>query len=1237
MAVNFRFAKTDVGVSGVMERARDQKGLEMARIDSKNKDKKQGSQIAKSDFDDMVFMPIFTGELAVQNVITRFKKKRIYTNVSSILISVIDFNPLMMMVQTNILHIYQKLFPKGEEKNQSILISGESGAGKTEATKLLLRYFALQSGIISGNQREERVSETIKHRCSQIGRSASLEQKIIQANPILEAFGNAKTTRNDNSSRFGRWLNIYFNRKGQIQMSSITNYLLEESRVTYQDKGERNFNIFYLACASWEKEDKVSREGKIKANTFSYLNKSGCFTVPGRDDYEMCKELKRCFREVGFSDDEQKTVFKVVEAVLNLGNIEFKAGPVVQGKSSSRITEESAHFATQAAECLGVNPDSMKRALVTEILSMSSGSMYLLPRDIKSAKGNRCIVHWYLIFASTLNMKRLDFEVGNYGGSFLDNEMKVIGICLGFTRFTSKQLCINLANEKLQQYFVRQVFKMELKLYQEEKIDVQSIPYPDNSDTLALLEMKNGVFPLLKDELKIKTGKYRSDENYAAKLQKLQAGHPKFTAPRMSGDVHFMIHHFSEPVKYSAKGFLEKNRSKLTSDVEDMLRSTKDPIVSSMITEEGTNVKRRRRSRAQPPASTGRNRRRKKGAQMSLAASFQTQLNSLMTTIKKTESHFIRCIKPNARKIPLTADQDEVMRQMSTCYTMRMSHWNFFKRSVIVAQSMASSKSDLYFGKKVRHKKEAQLKKDSNIFVKGIDFRAENLKICEKAEKQIPEYIKDTFKIKLWQSGTNLMFYKAEMEMKLEELLMDSWQGAAKRITSMVKMWLIRKNYLKMRDAYRTLVHTLEQPEVQLQTLEGCLHSCEKFSVPERFLTFAKKTVEALSSSKQTLRLAFETKSKSIPERLSLMHKAITMAALGENSRKSINILQDMIPLLERLHMLSPKFIEKIAEIKKCQLVAASARTSAVKVKNAVAAVQKMGMPGIPLLQDAITEADRIVKEAHFLSLRSEARELDQTVKDANGIMKVTTQQNKDSKVFKLNLYLQKGNTGPAKQSREGSSESRYEKARKGNQRSGAGRDLESTRQKEIEALVAERLRVIMEKEEKKRAIFAKELEEKYMRQIQEMKIELKHKGMNLAIKHRKQRDDIAQRYVEAKQTTRSIFYRYEDIFNPKTLQGSLKAAIIKHSECIEDPSVLISWYSSVVFKGLNAKPLSQSLQLLQIQTIIGRSEVQSAGVVPYLEKAIHFMTDGQNEEEDIDDMDGFAESMASILPPPPE
>uniref|UniRef100_A0A0E0M7C0 Myosin motor domain-containing protein n=1 Tax=Oryza punctata TaxID=4537 RepID=A0A0E0M7C0_ORYPU len=348
-----------------------------------------------------------------------------------------------------------------EDRSQSILVSGESGAGKTETTKLIMRYLTFVGGRATGDIR-------------------SVEQQVLESNPLLEAFGNARTVRNDNSSRFGKFVEIQFDKSGRISGAAVRTYLLERSRVVQISESERNYHCFYQICASGQDADKYKL---AHPRNFYYLNQSHTYELEGVSEAEQYLKTRRAMDIVGISFSHQEAIFRTVAAILHLGNIEFSPGKEFD---SSAIKDEKSKFHLQMAADL---------LMVDGSLLLST----LCYRTIKTPEGN--IVKAVDSSAAAISRDALAKTV--YAQLLVDNINKSIGQDMesraqigvldiyGFECFkynSFEQLCINFANEKLQQHFNKHVFKMEQEEYKTEEINWSYIEFVDNQDILDLIE-----------------------------------------------------------------------------------------------------------------------------------------------------------------------------------------------------------------------------------------------------------------------------------------------------------------------------------------------------------------------------------------------------------------------------------------------------------------------------------------------------------------------------------------------------------------------------------------------------------------------------------------------------------------------------------------------------------------------------------------------------------------------------
>ncbi|KAL4578472.1 hypothetical protein LXL04_014595 [Taraxacum kok-saghyz] len=588
--------------------------------------------------DDMTKLAYLHEPGVLQNLKSRYNMDEIYTYTGNILIAVNPFKRLPHLYDKHMMEQYKgaglgELSPHpyaiadssyrqmvNEGISQSILVSGESGAGKTESTKNLMQYLAYMGG-----------------RAPAPGQR-SVEQQVLESNPVLEAFGNAKTVRNNNSSRFGKFVEIQFNERGKISGAAIRTYLLERSRVCQVSDPERNYHCFYMICAA---PAEVTEKYKLgKAKSYHYLNQTNCFELSGVDEGKEYAATRKAMDVVGISTDEQEAIFRVVAAILHLGNIEFTKGN--EPDSSKPKDEESKSHMKTAAELFKCDLEALedsfcKRVIVTRDESIKKSL------DPVAAAVNRDAL------AKIVYSRLFDWIVGRINESIgQDAESKsLIGVLdiYGFESFKTnsfEQFCINLTNEKLQQHFNQHVFKMEQEEYTKEKIDWSYIEFVDNQDILDLIEKKPGGILALLDEACMFPRS--THETFAEKLYQTFKDNKRFQKPKLSNSA-FTIDHYAGEVTYQTESFLDKNKDYVVAEQQALLSASKCSFVSNLFP---------------PPAEVSS----KTSKFSSIGSAFKSQLTQLLETLSHTEPHYIRCVKPNNLLKPSIFENQNILQQL---------------------------------------------------------------------------------------------------------------------------------------------------------------------------------------------------------------------------------------------------------------------------------------------------------------------------------------------------------------------------------------------------------------------------------------------------------------------------------------------------------------------------------------------------------------------------------------------
>ncbi|KMT03781.1 hypothetical protein BVRB_8g189280 isoform A [Beta vulgaris subsp. vulgaris] len=590
-----------------------------------------------SGVDDMTKLAYLHEPGVLDNLKRRYDINEIYTYTGNILIAVNPFQRLPHLYDGGMKEKYKgtalgDLSPHPfaiadsayrlmvqEGISQSILVSGESGAGKTESTKSLMQFLAFMGGKADSEGR-------------------SVEQQVLESNPVLEAFGNAKTVRNNNSSRFGKFVEIQFDQRGRISGAAIRTYLLERSRVCQVSDPERNYHCFYMLCAA-PKED-VEKFKVDRPRIFHYLNQSNCYEVDVIDDAKEYLTTRRAMDVVGIESHEQDAIFRVVAAILHLGNIEFSKGS--EPDSSEPKDEKSRFHLKTAAELFMCDETALEDSLCKRVI-VTRGESITKNLDPIAATINRDAL------AKIVYSRLFDWLVNKINSSIgQDPDSKtLIGVLdiYGFETFKTnsfEQFCINLTNEKLQQHFNQHVFKMEQEEYTKEEIDWSYIEFVDNQDVLDLIEKKPGGIIALLDEACMFPR--ATHETFAEKLYQTFNNHKRFSKPKLSR-TDFTISHYAGEVTYQTEFFLDKNKDYVVPEHQELLSASKCAFVASLFP-------------SLPEESA------KSSKFSSIGTGFKHQLQSLLETLSATEPHYIRCVKPNNLLKPAIFENSNVLQQL---------------------------------------------------------------------------------------------------------------------------------------------------------------------------------------------------------------------------------------------------------------------------------------------------------------------------------------------------------------------------------------------------------------------------------------------------------------------------------------------------------------------------------------------------------------------------------------------
>ncbi|KAM8746061.1 unconventional myosin-If isoform 1-T2 [Acanthopagrus schlegelii] len=596
----------------------------------------QSQNVKQSGVDDMVLLSKITEDAIVENLKKRYMDDYIFTYIGPVLISVNPFKQMPYFTEREIElyqgaaqyenpphiyaltdNMYRNMMIDGE--NQCVIISGESGAGKTVAAKYIMGYISKVSG---GGSKVQHVKDI-----------------ILQSNPLLEAFGNAKTVRNNNSSRFGKYFEIQFSRGGEPDGGKISNFLLEKSRVVSQNESERNFHIYYQLIEGANSQQKEGL-GIMTPDYYYYLNQSGTYKVDGTNDSKDFQETMEAMQVIGIPGDIQTQVLQIVAGILHLGNISF-----IEAGNYGQV--ESTDLLAFPAYLLGIDPNRLQDKLTSRRMDSKWGGK---SESINVTLNQEQATYTRDALAKALYARLFDYLVEAINKAIQKpHEEFSIGVLdiYGFEIFQRngfEQFCINFVNEKLQQIFIELTLKAEQEEYVQEGIKWTPIEYFNNKIVCDLIENKlnpPGIMSVLDDVCATMHAKGEgADDTLLQKLQAAVGTHEHFN----SWNSGFVIHHYAGKVSYDINGFCERNRDVLFPDLIELMQSSEYDFIRSLF-----------------PESLNTD---KKGRPTTASSKIKRQANELVNTLMKCTPHYIRCIKPNETKRPKDWEESRARHQV---------------------------------------------------------------------------------------------------------------------------------------------------------------------------------------------------------------------------------------------------------------------------------------------------------------------------------------------------------------------------------------------------------------------------------------------------------------------------------------------------------------------------------------------------------------------------------------------
>ncbi|XP_032677948.1 myosin heavy chain, muscle isoform X24 [Odontomachus brunneus] len=763
-------------------------------------------------------------------------------------------------------------------ENQSMLITGESGAGKTENTKKVIAYFATVGASTSKKQEDPNQKK------------GSLEDQVVQTNPVLEAFGNAKTVRNDNSSRFGKFIRIHFGPSGKLAGADIETYLLEKARVISQQTLERSYHIFYQIMSG---SVKGVKEMLLLSNNIQdyYFVSQGKTTIPGLDDGEELLITDQAFDVLGFTQEEKDDIYKITAAVMHMGGMKFK-----QRGREEQAEADGTEEGDRVAKLLGTDCADLYKNLLKPRIKVGN--------EFVTQGRNKDQVAYSVGAMSKAMFDRVFKWLVKKCNETLDTKQKrqhFIGVLdiAGFEIFDYngfEQLCINFTNEKLQQFFNHHMFVLEQEEYKKEGIVWQFIDF--GMDLLAcieLIEKPMGILSILEEESMFPKA---TDKTFEEKLNNNHLGKsPNYLKPKPPKPgqqaAHFAIGHYAGNVPYNITGWLEKNKDPLNDTVVDQFKKSTNKLLVEIFADHPG------QSGDATAGGGGKGGRGKKGGGFStVSSSYKEQLNNLMTTLRATQPHFVRCIIPNELKQPGVIDSHLVMHQL-TCNGVlegiRICRKGFPNRMV-------------YPDFKLRYK----------ILAPAAVDKAKEPKQAAAAVLESTGLDPDMYRL-----GHTKVFFRAGVLGQMEELRDERLSKIVSWMQAYIRGYLTRKDYQKLQEQRLALqvVQRNLRKYLQLRTwpwwklwqkikplLNVTRIEDEMAALEEK----ARKAQEAFEKEEKLRKELEEMNSKLLSEKTNLLRQLEgEKGSLSDYQEKSLKLAAQKADLESQLQDLNDRFKEE--------------------------------------------------------------------------------------------------------------------------------------------------------------------------------------------------------------------------------------------------------------------------------------------------------------------------------------